>query len=155
MWLNYQSDQNPYREVGYFSMRVAAFPKPLRFSTRALAFAYRRCPQTWPTVCSTGTAEIGEGAVSLAEDAVAGDVDATNETVTVTLAKRLDGALGDTVLVKSGSNFNTTTGVEGFIASDAAAPVYVIGFSAANWAGEANLATYTYWTAAAATVTVV
>lgn len=155
MWMNYQSDQNPYREVGYFAMRMAAFPKPLRFSTRALCFAYRRCPQTWPTTCSTGTAEVGEGAISLAADAAATDVDSDNNTVTVTLASRLSGAIGDAVLVKSGSDFNTTTGVNGFIASDAAAPTYVLGFTSTVWDGEANLADHEKWTAADATVAMV
>ena len=152
MWINYQSDANPYREVGYHAMRMAAFPKPLRYSTRAMAFAYRRCPQTWASVCKLDAAA-GTGAIKLAADAAATDVDATNKTVTVTLASVLGGAIGQSVLVKSGSDFNSTTGVLGFIASDAAAPTYVIGFGDTEWANEANLADSTKWTAAAATVT--
>ena len=152
-WINYPSDANPLREIGYHYMRMAAFPKPLRFSTRAMAIAYRRCPQTWPTSCSLGTQTAGTGAISLAEDAVAGDVDSTNNVVTVTLASRLSGTLGSPVLCKSGSDFNSTTGVAGKLVGDANAPTYQIAFTAAQVASYPNLLTYTYWTAAAATVT--
>ena len=89
----------------------------------------------------------------MAANAADTDVDATNKTVTVTLASVLGGAIGQSVLVKSGSDFNTTTGVLGFIASDAAAPTYVIGFGDTEWASEVNLANSAKWTAAAATVT--
>ena len=152
MWINYQSDENLYREVGFHAMRMAAFPKPLRYSTRAMAFAYRRCPQTWPSVCKLD-ASAGTGAISLAANAAAADVDATNKTVTVTLASPLGGAIGQAVLVKSGTDFNSSTGCLGFIAADASAPTYVIGFTDTVWASDADLADYSKWTAAAATVT--
>lgn len=154
MWNNYKSDENPYGEVGYHSMRMAAFPKPLRFSTRASAFAYRRCQQTWPTVCGIGSADqAASGAVLLAKDAIAGDVDATNKTVTVTLVKLLPpgATIGSAVVAKSGSTFGgDANGQQGFIASDANAPTYVIGFTDALWAEDtAAVAAYANWDTAA------
>lgn len=153
-WINYPSDANPLRELGYFYMRMAAFPKPLRFSTRAMAFAYRRCPQTWPTVCGIGSAtQAASGAVALAEAAAEADIDATNKTVTVTLASLLpEGAtVGSAVVCKSSTVFGgDANGQLGFIVSDANAPTYVIGFTDALWAEDAAaVGTYTNWTTAA------
>lgn len=132
MWLNYQSDANPYREIGYHVMRMAAFPKPLQYSTRAMAIAYRRCPQTWPTVCITGSSDPATGAIALAAAAVAGDFDATNKTLTVALASLLGGSLGQAVTVTQTGASATT--VSGTLVSDASAPTYVIAFTDAEYA---------------------
>jgi len=132
MWINYQSDANPYREIGYHGMRMAAFPKPLRYSTRAMAFAYRRCPQTWPTACVVGTDEpVAVGATTtLAVAAVATDLDSTNETFTAKLVKRLDGTIGSSVTI-TGADASEAVGV---IVEDAAAPTYVFGFDSTEYA---------------------
>jgi len=132
-WINYPSDSNPLREIGYFYMRMAAFPKPLRYSTRAMAIAYRRCPATWPTVCSPGSATVGTGDIAIAADVDAEtDLDATNDTLTVRLASRLGGSIGDAVVVtQTGA---AVTEVQGTLVGDANAPVYVIAFTAAEYA---------------------
>jgi hypothetical protein len=152
-WINYPSDSNPLREIGYHYMRMAAFPAPLRYSTRALAFAYRRCPQTWPSNCNLGdslqAAEPTE-AIALAVDAVAGDFDATNETLTVTLAKRfLDTAasIGDSVLVTQTGAGDTT--VVGTLVGDLGAPTYTLAFDSTEYAK----LDITYLTTAVGTVT--
>ena len=144
MWINYQSDANPYREVGYHGMRMMAFPKPLRYSTRAMAFAYRRCPQTWPTACITGTEEpVAVGTTTtLAAAAAATDLDATNNTFTVTLAELLGAAIGAAVTVKGVDNVEAA----GTLVEDASAPTYVLAFDATEYA---KLGAYTNLTTAA------
>lgn len=140
MWINYQSDANPYREVGYHAMRMAAFPKPLRYSTRAMALAYRRCPQTWPSVCKLDAAAPTAGtAIALAAAAAAADFDADNDTLTVSLASVLGGAIGAAVTITQAD----ASTVAGTIVGDAAAPTYVLGFSAVEYAKlvEAQLTT--------------
>lgn len=131
-WINYASDSNPLREIGYYYMRMAAFPKPLRFSTRAMALAYRRCPQTWPTACITGSTDAATGAIALAEAAEAADFDATNKTLTVTLAALLGGTVGQAVTVTQTGASATT--VAGTLVGDASAPTYVIAFTDAEYA---------------------
>lgn len=144
-WLNYPSDKNPLREIGYHYMRMAAFPAPLRYSTRALAIAYRRCPQTWPTNCNLGDAAqaaTAATAIALAADVVAGDLDATNETLTVTLETRfLDTAasIGSAVTVTQdiaggGATGGSEVTITGTLLGDAGAPTYVIGFDSTEYA---------------------
>lgn len=128
-WINeYDRELNPLKEVGYFFARFEAFPKPLMFSSDAIVFLYRRCPQTWGTVCAineaSDTAASGES-VALAADAVAADVDSDNLTLTVTLAKRLACGVGDAVTLTQGGSSPTA----GYIAEDANAPTYVIAFA--------------------------
>ncbi len=133
-WINYPSDANPLREIGYHYMRMAAFPAPLRNSIYALAVLYRRCPQTWPSVCDIGTADqAASGAVNLAVAAVTADLDSNNKTLTVKLTELLPpgATVGSAVLVdQAGSGADT----DGFIVSDANAPVYVLGFTDAEYA---------------------
>ena len=145
MWLNYQSDANPYREIGYHVMRMAAFPKPLQYSTRAMAFAYRRCPQTWPTACITGTEDpVAAGTATTLAVATpeTGSMDATNRTITVTLAKLLGAPIGAAVTVKGVDNVEAA----GTLVEDAAAPTYVLAFNATEYA---KLGAYTNLTTAA------
>jgi len=131
-WINYPSDANPLREIGYHYMRMAAFPAPLRNSIYASALLYRRCPQTWPSVCDLGTTAVAaSGAVAPANDAVAGDFDTTNRTWTTQLVSALPvgAAIGSSVLVTKANDDAT-----GVIVGDANAPTYVLGFSATEWA---------------------
>jgi hypothetical protein len=132
-WVNYPSHENPLREIGYHYMRLAAFPAPLKYSNRAMAFVYRRCPQTWPTACSTGSQTPVDGCIAIAVDVDAeSDLDATNRTLTVRLASRLAAAIGDAVLVKQTGA--SVTEVNGTLVGDAGAPVYVIAFTATEYA---------------------
>jgi len=148
-WINYPSDQNPLREIGYHYMRMAAFPAPLRNSIYALAVLYRRCPQTWPSVCDIGTADQAtSGAVNLAEAAVAGDLDADNETVTVKLTELLpEGTTVGTQVVLTEAT--SSQEINATIVEDANGPTYVLGFSSTEYA-KVTLANLT----AAATVEV-
>ena len=147
-WINYPSDQNPLREIGYHYMRMAAFPAPLRYSTRALAFAYRRCPQTWGTVCSVGTATEATAteAVAVAVAAVAADIDATNQTITLKLAKRLPtGINGAVILTDKDSNAYDAT-----LVVDANAPYYTFVLNDVEWASHSAAAqAYGAWTTVA------
>jgi hypothetical protein len=50
-WINYPSDNNILQEKGYYYARFEAFARPLRNSQYAVAFIYRRCPQTVAKLC--------------------------------------------------------------------------------------------------------
>jgi len=134
-WVNYASDANPLREIGYHYMRMAAFPAPLRNSTHACALLYARCPQTWPSVCDLGTTpQAASGAVALAVNTAAGDFDAVNQTLTVTLASALPvgATIGSAVTVTQTGASATT--VSGTLVADSNAPTYLISFTAAEYA---------------------
>lgn len=151
-WINYPSDANPLREIGYHYMRMAAFPAPLRYSTNAMALLYRRCPQTWPSECGVGTSTQGDldENIGLTADVAAADLDATGETITFTLAEHLPA--GTTIGSPVKVNDDGAAGeVAGFVVEDANAPTYTIGFTSANYATQSVL---TYTAAGSAYVTV-
>lgn len=132
-WVNeYDRELNPNRENGFFLARFEAFPKPLMFSSDVIAFLYRRCPQTWASTCEVNTlpdTADESDAVALASNVAAGDIDATNKTVIVTLAARLAGGVGDAVtLVLTGGGAGTTA-TSAVIAEDALAPTYKLAFA--------------------------
>lgn len=136
-WINgYDKQDNPLQEVGYFFMRCAAFPKPLLYSGRAHVFLYRRCAQTVFTKCDLGESVIAGAteAVTLASAAASTALDATNRTVTVTLSKRLPCGVNSLVNIVNASAATAT----GYIASDASAPTYVIGFTVAEYDGDVD-----------------
>jgi len=126
-WINeYDKDVNPLKEVGYFFSRMEFFPKPLIYSNEATVFLYRRCPQALGTGCAVEVAEdVGSGDIGVAVNAAAGDISATNKTITLTLAKKLAAGLGDAVTVTDDDG-----GVEtGYIADASQAPTYTFVFS--------------------------
>lgn len=123
-WINeYDRELNPLKEVGYFFARFEAFPKPLMFSSDAIIFLYRRCPQTWGTDCEVNTLPDNAdltAAVNLAADAVAGDIDGL--TIVVTLEKRLQCGVNDAVTLTTGGGGGSPTSY--IIAEDSNAPTY-------------------------------
>lgn len=123
-WINeYDKTLNPLRETGHFFARFEYFVKPLIHSSEARVFLYRRCPQGIQTGCEIeGISEAAAAgtAVSITETPVAGAFDATNRTVTLTLAKVLAGQIGDTVTIKNDSSANFTA----TIVDASMAPVY-------------------------------
>lgn len=131
-WINeYDRELNPLKEVGYFFARFEAFPKPLMFSSDCIVFLYRRCPQTWATDCEVNTlpesADIAD-AVALSANAEAADLDSTNKTLVVTLAKQLACGVGEAVTLASVGGGDETSAI---IAEDSAAPTYVLAFGTA------------------------
>jgi hypothetical protein len=143
-WINeYDRVLNPLRKTGYFFAEFEIFPKPLMYSTEAVVFIYRRCPQTWNTGCEIETLpEAATAAVPLASAAIAADVDATVDTVKLTLTKVLDARIGDTVTIARSTSSSDTA----VIAQDGLAPTYV-------FASESTIGAYTDY-AVGATVTV-
>lgn len=133
-WINeYDRQLNPLREVGFFFARFEAFPKPGMFSNRVIAFLYRRCPQINMGSCDVGTTDVAASgtAVPLAAAAVAGDIDATNLTITVKLTKKLACQTGAvTVTLPEGA----TSPTAGHILDAGMAPTYVIGFASGTLA---------------------
>lgn len=129
-WINeYDRELNPLKEVGYFFARFEAFPKPLMFSSDAIVFLYRRCPQTWATECEVNTlpssADIGT-AVALASNAVSADL--VGSTLVVTLAKSLACGVGSAVTLANVANSDETSA---YIAEDDSAPTYKLVFASA------------------------
>jgi len=121
-WINIPDPvTNMLGETGFFYGRLQVFPKPLLFSAETTVFAYRRCPQSWRTVCGIqDLSDVATGAVSPAATPVAGDFSATNRTVTMTLASKIDAGVGSPVTIKKDDS-NTFAAI---VASDALAPTY-------------------------------
>lgn len=124
-WINeYDRQLNPMRDVGYFFARYEVFPKPLMYATEAVVMLYRRCPQAWRTVCEIqDTDDVGSGAIAVAAAAASADVDSTLYRLTLTLSKKLDAGIGDTVTIAR----STTSSDTAYIVEDADAPEYVFG----------------------------
>lgn len=124
-WVNeYDPVTNPFRENGFFIARFQTAPKPLMFSSDAIAFLYRRCPQTWNTQCEINTMEGVAGpteSVALEANPTAADVDNTNRTLRLRLAKRLPIGIGAPVTISPAGTSPTNY----VLVSDADAPVYV------------------------------
>lgn len=150
-WINIPDNTgNQLGESGYFYGRFQLFPKPLLFAHDCTVFIYRRCTQALRTLCEVqGHEDVGSGAVAMAVVPVAGDFDATNRRVTLTLAKLLDAGIGDTVTINTddGDDFTAT------IVSDALAPKYT--FAWASGATNAPSAVTELNDTAQVTVTVV
>lgn len=145
-WINNpDNDGNELGEIGYFFMRVAAFPKPLMYSGRAIVFAYRRCPQTWYTECDLGESVIAGAteAVSVATAAVAADLDATNRTITLTLAKRLPLGVGSAVTMITAAAHSASA----YIGADQGAPTYTFILNSTEYDSDTDA--HTDWTTAA------
>lgn len=126
-WINeYDKETNPLKENGYFFSRMEFFVKPLIYSQEATVFLYRRCPQAIGTGCAVEVAEdVGSGDIGVAANAAAGDINATNKSITLTLAKKLAAGLGDSVLVTDDDGGAET----GNIADASNAPTYTFVFS--------------------------
>lgn len=145
VWINeYDRELNPLKDTGFFFARFEIFPKPLMYSTEAVVFIYRRCPQTWSSGCAVeSSTDAVAGPVAITADAVAADVDDVNNRVTLNLAKKLAAQLGDTVTITrvTGGDLTAT------IVSDAMAPEY-------TFASAAAVGAETDFTIVATTVTV-
>lgn len=129
-WINeYDKVENPLREVGYFFARFEYFVKPLIYSNVATVFLYRRCPQVLSTPCAIDeSSDAVSSNVGVAVDAVAGDVDATNKTITLTLASKLTAGAGDAVTVTDDDGGSGS----GNIADSSQAPTYTFVFSSVS-----------------------
>lgn len=143
-WINeYDRVLNPLRRTGYFFAEFEIFPKPLMYSTEAVVFIYRRCPQTWNTGCEIEDLdEAATSAVPVSAAAVTADVDTTDKTIKLTLAKVLDARVGDTCTIARSTGGSDTV----VIAQDGLAPTYV-------FASESAVGAYTDY-ATGTTVTV-
>ena len=121
-WINIPDPvSNMNGETGFFYGRFQIWPKPLLFSAETTVVLYRRCPHSWVTGCEIqGRSDVATAAVALAVATVEADVDATNLTVALTLAQKLDVAVGDTVTIKKDDS-NTFVAT---VAEDALAPTY-------------------------------
>jgi len=146
-WINeYDRELNPLKEVGYFFARFEAFPKPLMFSSDCIIFLYRRCAQTWTTECEVNTlpetADIGD-TVTVAVNAVAGDLIAATRTIVLTLSKKLACGVNSAVtMVTAGAHSASAV-----IAEDSNAPTYAFTLIAAEYDSDTDA--HTDWTTAA------
>jgi len=130
-WLNYQTDENPLMEKGYWFMRAEAFSKPLENSEEAIMVIYRRF--THHVALDTqlgGSAAAAEQ--DIVKDVAAGDIDATNFTVEVTLAGFLTAEAGQAISLVGAAGANTIAGI---VMSSDEAPTYVLALASAPTAG--------------------
>jgi hypothetical protein len=108
-WFNIQSEDNPYKEKGYWAMRAEAFSKPLENAEEAIMCIYRRFTHTMAR-----DTEIGgdEAAVeqTLAADVTAEDVDSTNNTIALKLAGYITAEAGQAITLVA-DNAATRSGV--------------------------------------------
>ena len=125
-WINIrENNYNQLGETGYFYGRYRIWPKPGLFSTECTVFLYRRCPHAIVTGCEIQTrADVADGAVMLSATPVAGDFDGDNTKVTLTLASKIDVAIGQAVTIKK-DNAATFTA---YVLEDSDAPTYVFGW---------------------------
>jgi hypothetical protein len=135
-WLNIQDQENNLlNENGFYFGRYEAFAKPLTYDGDAICFLYARCPWVGPTSCSIGS-DPQSDAVSLASSPSAGDADATNKTLTLTLAEFLDCQAGDAVTMKKDATAGAAT-LTAYIADASLAPTYTFAadtaFTVAEW----------------------
>jgi len=125
-WINIRDNStNRLGETGYFYGRFQLFPKPLLHANDCTVFIYKRCPHALSTPCIIESNDaVGSSATTLAEAAVTGDFDDTNNRVTVTLSALLAAGVGDAVTVaKAGGDKFAAR-----ILEDGDAPKYVLGW---------------------------
>jgi hypothetical protein len=139
-WQNhYDKVTNQLNEVGFFFGRFEAFPKPLMYSNRAISFLYRRGPQMIPGKVDLGSdIAASDDAVLVATAAVAGDVDDTNKTITLTLAKILNCQTGPVTFGLPGGATSTTAA---YIADASQAPTYKFALAAGSTIAHADFTT--------------
>lgn len=126
-WLNYQTDDNPLMEKGYWFMRAEAFSKPLENSEEAIMVIYRRF--THHVALDT---ELGGSAATTERDIVADvaatDVDAANNTIAVKLAGFLKAEAGQAISLVADDG---TTLIAGIVLSSDEAPSYILALASA------------------------
>lgn len=126
-WLNIQDPvSNPLNEIGFWFMRAEAFAKPLTWREEPLCLIYRRFTHVLPADTDLGGTE-AVATQGLASDAVAADVDTTNNTVTLTLEGYLTAEAGDAVSVVD----DDAVAIAGIVAESSAAPTYVFALDSA------------------------
>jgi hypothetical protein len=135
-WLNIQdADTNPLNEIGYYFARFEYWTKPLRHSINTFVFLYRRCPHVISSDCAIDSADDVAGDAEAVTFPAAPTVNSTLGTVTVTLAKKLAGGVGDEVQMTTttGNDLHTTS--PAYILEDNGAATYVIGYDASDTVG--------------------
>lgn len=144
-WINeYDKETNPMKTTGYFYGRWAVFQKTLENSRKAYAALYRRCVTVKARKCDIEIDNAANtSAITLAVAVAGGDIDATNRTVWVTLAKGLPCGVGSkvTLTLKSGGPGSTPT--TGYIVDDTYAGLnkYLIAFAASGTIAAGDLDT--------------
>jgi len=150
-WINIKDNiTNQLGSTGYFYGRFQIFPKPLMFSSECTAFLYKRCPQSWATVCGVQNLDStysGASAVPLAASAVAGDFVLASRLVTVTLTQKIDAGVNDAVTMTHGGGATPMV-----VADSSLAPTYTL-----SWASDAANApmVHTNFVVTTSTVTIV
>ena len=127
-WLNIaDKTDNPLQENGFYFMRAEAFAKPEKNREQPVMVLYRRFTNLKAEYTGMGGL-LRADSQTVAVAAVAGDVDATNYTLTLELGGYLNAEAGQPVsLVDSDKG----AAVLGIIADSSAAPVYKIALATA------------------------
>ncbi len=120
-WLNIQdAKDNPLKENGYFFSRYEYFCKLLEYAQDVHVIIYRRCMQSRKTGCAVESESTAADSASLASAPAADDFSAANDTVVLTLTKKLTAGVGDKVTITNDADQQFTA----WIAQDNAAPTY-------------------------------
>jgi len=131
-WLNYQTDDNPLMQKGYWFMQAEAFSKPLENSEEAIMVIYRRF--THHTALDT---EIGGTAAAteqrLVENPTADDVDSVNNTIAVKLAGFLTAEAGQEITLVDDAGTGTIAGI---VLSSDEAPSYILALASTPTFGD-------------------
>jgi len=134
-WLNYQTDDNPLMENGYWFMRAEAFAKPLDNREEPVMIIYRRFVHHVALDTELGGPEAASEQDVIA-DAASGDVDSTNNTIELELAGFLTAEAGQAITLVA----DDAGTIAGIILDSSNAPTYLLGLDSAP--------TYTDYTAA-------
>jgi len=120
-WLNIQdAKENPLKESGYFFSRYEYFCKQLEYAQDVHVIIYRRCMQSRKTGCLVESESGSADSAGLASAPAATDFSAANDTVVLTLTKKLTAGVGDKVTITNDAGLAFTA----WIAQDNAAPTY-------------------------------
>lgn len=120
-WLNIQTEDNPLNEKGYFFMRAEAFAKPGENHEDPIMVIYRRFVHIDAEDAEVGGTDVASEH-GVAVDAVAGDIDAANKTLTVALAGMLSAEADQAITVTDDASATFT----GVVADSSNAPVYLL-----------------------------
>ena len=134
-WLNILDRcENPLGEKGYYFARFQGFSRPMEHSKDAIAFLYKRCPQTRPRLCEpcAETAGAGVPVTITAATEIIGEGEAANAVtqVEVTLAECLPCEALSELSIDYGGG--AVEDVRCVMVDDSAAPTYVIAFTTAG-----------------------
>jgi hypothetical protein len=126
-WINIPDPvHNPLGEIGYWFMRAEAFSKPLAWREEPIMILYRRFVHQLALDTELGGSDAA-AEQGIAVDAVSGDIDTDNNTISLTLEGFLTAEAGQQIVLTDDDG----TTDNGIIADSSAAPTYLLALESA------------------------